>query len=334
MKYNLHKSLLLLGIIIPSFLFSACSEKSEYVHISSKTKVWLGVKAKNIPERRLDNLKLDYGLEVTKVYKDSPAEKAGLQEEDILLKINGKPLNDVDELIDVIRDTEIDEKVKITYMREGKELETEVSIVKRAKRSYVWQDKHKKYEHFLSDEKHTWLGVSTEKLTEQLRAFFKVPEYLGVLVKEVVEDSPAEKHGLKAGDVITKVGKKEIEDPNDLMRAIDRYEPGEEVDVKIIRDKKEQIVKVELGERKGRFPHYFSFKPEKFEFYAPEIEIEIPEMDITIPEIDTEELEELHEKMREELEMHTDELNEELEELNEKLKEIKIRVRHRKSIVI
>ena len=334
MKYNLHKSLLLLGIIIPSFLFSACSEKSEYVHISSKTKVWLGVKAKNIPERRLDNLKLDYGLEVTKVYKDSPAEKAGLQEEDILLKINGKPLNDVDELIDVIRDTEIDEKVKITYLREGKELETEASIVKRAKRSYVWQDKHKKYEHFLSDEKHTWLGVSTEKLTEQLRAFFKVPEYLGVLVKEVVKDSPAEKYGLEAGDVITKVGKKEIEDPFDLMRAIDRYEPGEEVDVKIIRDRQEQIIKVKLDERKGRFPHYFRFKPEKFEFYAPEIEIEIPEMDIAIPQIDMEELEELHERMREELEMHTDELNEELEELNEKLKKIKIRARHRKSIVI
>jgi C-terminal processing protease CtpA/Prc len=334
MKYNLHKSLLLLGIIIPSFLFSACSEKSEYVQISSKTKVWLGVKAKNIPERRLDNLKLDYGLEVTKVYKDSPAEKAGLQEEDILLKINGKPLSDVDELIDIIRDTEIDEKVKITYMREGKELETEASIVKRAKRSYVWQDKHKKYEHFLSDEKHAWLGVSTEKLTEQLRAFFKVPEYLGVLVKEVVKDSPAEKYGLEAGDVITKVGKKEIEDPFELMRAIDRYEPGEEVDVKIIRYKKEQIVKVKLDERKGRFRHYFRFKPEKFEFYAPEIEIEIPEMDIAIPQKDMEELEELHERMREELEMHTDELNEELEELNEKLKKIKIRARHRKSIVI
>ena len=54
MKNNLYKSLLLFGIIIPTFLFSACSEKSEHIHISSKSKVWLGVQVKDIPERRLE----------------------------------------------------------------------------------------------------------------------------------------------------------------------------------------------------------------------------------------------------------------------------------------
>ena len=108
MKYNLYKSLLILGILIPTFLFSACSEKSEQVYISSSPKVWLGVQAKNIPERRLNNLKLDFGLEIIKVYKDSPAEKAGLKEEDILLKINGNSLKDVDDMIETIKDMEID----------------------------------------------------------------------------------------------------------------------------------------------------------------------------------------------------------------------------------
>jgi C-terminal processing protease CtpA/Prc len=334
MRYHPHRSLLLLAIIIPTFLFSACSDKLEYVHISSKSKVWLGVQVKNIPERRLDNLKLDFGLEVTKVYKDSPAEKAGLQEEDIILKINGQPLKDVDKLIEIISDTEIDEKIKISYFREGKEHESEATIDKRARKAFVWKDKHQKFEHFLSDDNPAWLGVSTDKLTDQLRKFFNVPEYLGVLVKEVVEDSPAEKFGIKAGDVIIQVGKKEIEDSRDLMRAIDRYEPGEEVEVKIIRNKKEQIVKVTLDEGKGRFRQHFSFRPERFEVHVPEIEIEIPEMEFEIPEIDHEELRELHEKMREEIELHSDELNEELEELEKELKEIKIHTRHKKSIVI
>jgi membrane-associated protease RseP (regulator of RpoE activity) len=333
MKYHLSKILLILGIIIPSFLFSACSEKTEYVHVSSKSKVWLGVKAKNIPQRRLDNLKLDYGLEVIKVYKDSPAEKAGLQVEDILLRVNESSVKDVDKLSEMIEDTEIDEKIKITYLRNGKELETEATISKRDRKVFVWNNKHENLEHFTSDKKHAWLGVSTDKLTDQLRQFFNVPEYLGVLVKEVVEDSPAEKSGLKAGDVIIQLGRKEIEDHNDLIRAVDRYDPGEEVEVKIIRDKKEQVLKVTLGEGKGRFRH-FSLNPEKFEIYVPEMEIEIPEIDIEIPEIDVEELEELHEKMSEELEMHSDELNEELKELEKELKEIKIHTRHRKSVVI
>ena len=334
MKNHLYKCLILVGIIIPTFLFSACSDKSEHIYISSKSKVWLGVRVKNIPERRMDNLKLDFGLEVTKVYKNSPAEDAGLQEEDILLKINGKTLDEVDELMDIISDTKMDEKINITYLREGKELQTKATISKSKRNVFVWKDKHKRLEHFTSGNKTAWLGVSTEKLTDQLRQFFSVPEYLGVLIKEVVEDSPAEKFGLKAGDIIIQVEKKEIEDSRDLMRAINRFDPGEEVEVKVIRDKKEQIIKVTLGEGKGHFRHHYSFEPDRFEFYAPDIEIEIPEMDFEIPEIEFKELEELNEKMREEFEQHSDRLNEELEELNEELKRIKIRTSHRKSVTI
>jgi hypothetical protein len=225
----------------------------------------------------------------------------------------------------------------ITYLRNGKELETEATLSKKEKRVFVWDGKHKDLHYFVSDKKHAWLGVSTSNLTDQLRQFFNVPEYLGVLVKEVVEDSPAEEHGLKAGDIIIKVGRKEIENAQDLMRVIERYDPGEEVEVKIVRDKKEKTIKVTLGEGKSRFPRHFSFSPEKLEVYVPEMEFEIPEMHIEIPEIDKEELEELHEKMREEIELHSDELNEELEELEkelEELKEIKVRTRHRKSVVI
>jgi serine protease Do len=318
MKYDFYKSLLFIGIIIPTFLFSACSEEPEHIYVSSSPKVWLGVNAKNISERRLDNLKLDYGIEVAKVYKDSPAENAGLQEEDILLKINGNPLEDVDKMIDLVKDMEIDEKISITYLREGKELETEAIMSKRKRNTFVWNDKNKNLEHFVSDDKSAWLGISTEKLTDQLRQYFNAPEYLGVLIKEVVEESPAEKFGLKAGDVIIKVGNKEIEDSRDLRKAIDRYKPGEEVEVKIIRDKDEKILKVTLGESKGRFRQHFSFSPDRFE-------VDIPEIDI-----DLEELEELDERIKDEFEKHSDEL----EELNRELKRIKIHTNHRESIII
>jgi membrane-associated protease RseP (regulator of RpoE activity) len=337
MKFTFSKFYFILGIIIPSFLFSACSDKEEVIHISGTPKVWLGVHVKNIPERRLNNLKLDYGLEVIKVYKDSPAEKAGLEVGDILLEIDGSDLKDVGDLSDIIEDMDIDEKTDITYLRNGEELKTEATMSKRNRQIMVWNNRHKDLKHFITHENRSWLGVSTSKLTDQLRQYFNVPEYLGVLVKEVIEDSPAEEYGLKAGDVIIQVGRKEIEDSRDLSNAIDRYDPGEEVEVKIIRDKTEKTIKVELGESKGRFPSHFSFEPEHFDVYVPDMEITVPDVDIVIPEIDIERLEELEDRVREDIEINTDELNEELEELEEELKElkkIKIHTRHRKSVVI
>jgi C-terminal processing protease CtpA/Prc len=200
--------------------------------------------------------------------------------------------------------------------------------------SFLFSACSKNTEHFVSDNKHPWFGVSTDKLTDQLRTFFNIPEDLGVLVTEVVEDSPAEKYGLKAGDVIIQVGKKDVKDTYTLIRALDYYDVGDEVDVKLIRNKEEKTLKVTLGEEKGRFRHQFSYEPELYEVYIPEIDIEIPPIDIDIPEIDMKKLEKFHQKIRENLEFHEDELKEKLENLNEKLKEIKIRTTHRKSIVL
>jgi len=93
---------------------------------------------------------------------------------------------------------------------------------------------------------------------------------------------------------------------------------------------KEQIVKVTLGEGKGRFRNHFSFRPEKYEVHVPDFDIEIPEIDIEIPEIDIEELQEMDEKIKEEFEKQS----EELDKLKEELKGIKIHSRYNKSIVI
>lgn len=89
------------------------------------------------------------------------------------------------------------------------------------------------------DDNRAMLGVSTEK------------DEKGVKVNNVTEKSAAEKIGLKEGDVITKIGDINIEDPDDLTKAITSHKPGDKVSVTWLRDKKEQKATAELGKWKG-----------------------------------------------------------------------------------
>ena len=71
----------------------------------------------------------------------------------------------------------------------------------------------------------------------------------GALIAEVAGKSPAEKAGLKSGDVVTEVAGKKVEDPRELQLLIANLAPGSKADLKIMRDGKDQTFTVELAER-------------------------------------------------------------------------------------
>ncbi len=91
-----------------------------------------------------------------------------------------------------------------------------------------------------------WLGVKFQALTDQLGDHFGAEE--GVLVSEVLEDSPAERAGIEAGDVITAVDDEEVEDLGALPENISAKEPGTMVTIALIRDGETLTRKVELSE--------------------------------------------------------------------------------------
>lgn len=93
-----------------------------------------------------------------------------------------------------------------------------------------------------------YLGVRTLELTPQLAEYFGVEH--GVLITEVMDDSPADRAGLKAGDVITHINGKAVEDPADLMTELMKTE-GKVVKLKIVRNHKAREVEVQL-ENSGR----------------------------------------------------------------------------------
>jgi serine protease Do len=97
-----------------------------------------------------------------------------------------------------------------------------------------------------------WLGVSIQDLTPDIAKSLGIKQQTGALVADVVKDSPAEKAGLKRGDVVISLNGKPVEDSTSLRNMVSAAAPGKSVELKIIREGKEQSVAVTLAEFKER----------------------------------------------------------------------------------
>src|SRR5215468_1847608 len=93
-----------------------------------------------------------------------------------------------------------------------------------------------------------WLGVSIQPLTPELAKGFGLRDAKGVLISDVVQDSPAERAGIAAGDIITEFDKKKVDTPQDLQKAVAATVPGKGVPVKVWRDKSEKTLEIKIGE--------------------------------------------------------------------------------------
>jgi serine protease Do len=93
-----------------------------------------------------------------------------------------------------------------------------------------------------------WLGVSVQPLTPELAKSFGAKGDKGVLIADVVQDSPANKAGLQPGDIIVEFDGKKIESPPDLQRAVGLASPGKTVQAKIWREKAERQVAITIAE--------------------------------------------------------------------------------------
>ncbi len=149
---------------------------------------------------------------------------------------------------------------------------------------------------FAEEETMGYLGVLTTELDEAMKIAVDLDH--GILVQEVVEDSPAEKGGIKTGDIILEIAGEKIVDYKTLKNAI-KKKPNEKVKMVIYRSKKPMTKSVELGEKK-----------------ATKIEI-----DMDIPELY--ELKGMFDIGKKELKAELEKLKVEMEKLKEELKELK-----------
>ncbi len=286
MKYSLAVISLLLVFLFS--LFAATDKDRPGIRIHLEDHARLGVMVKNPDRETLKERHLEGGAEIVKVLDGSVAEKIGLQEGDIITEFDGRPIDDPEDLKDALEEIEEEKTVKIVVNRDGKTRafeallkpgepgEIHLDIDKdeiEALWPYIWWRGKRVVPNFhfygsLAPGKGGFLGVKVQELSEQLKKYFAVDH--GVLITEVLKDSPAEKAGLEAGDVILQIADKKIDDYSDLVRTLNFYDPGEKVRVVISRRGKEKTFQIELGKRKKTRTWKFKFNPDRprqFNFY-------------------------------------------------------------------
>jgi serine protease Do len=92
-----------------------------------------------------------------------------------------------------------------------------------------------------------WLGVEFQPVTEPVAKSLGLDETEGALVASVVDDGPAEKAGVKVGDVILSLNGQKLTDPKDLPRLVANTQAGTDVDMVVLRDGKKRTLDVKIG---------------------------------------------------------------------------------------
>lgn len=216
----------------------------------SSSKGYLGVNIEDISPEKKEALGITHGVLVVKVVKGEAAEKAGIKKGDVIQFFNGEKIRKPGDLVDAVRDCKPETRTKVKLVRDGKTKGIAVTLGKLKSKSYKFDLGDHKGHIFMSG-KRGYLGVYLQPLNKDLAEYFGVKADEGVLIFKVVKEGPAEKAGLKAGDVIVQMGDKKVSKPGDVTDILSDMEKGDKAALQVVRHKKKKTLKVEVGEKSG-----------------------------------------------------------------------------------
>ncbi|HEX8462369.1 MAG TPA: PDZ domain-containing protein [Segetibacter sp.] len=196
--------------------------------------------------------KADDGAKVTDVTKESGAEKAGLKKEDIITKIGSTKIDDPEDLIKAIRALKPKEKVDITYKRNGKENKTTATLGESKTSAYSFNFNNEDFNFNLPNVPMPPSAPFNISLNRKPRIGMQiqdVEEGKGVTIKDVDDDSPASKAGLKEGDVITQLNGKELVGVDEMRTEIKDIKEGDTLKLSYKRDGKNQTAELKIPKR-------------------------------------------------------------------------------------
>ena len=223
------------------------------VWTSSGSFLGVGVAEITSDRARALNLKEEAGVEVTRVDEDSPAAKAGVQRNDVILEYNGQRVDGIEQLQRLIRETPAGRSVKLAIVRNGatQNLTAVVGSRRSHAKEFFGPDSIEMPEIHIPDmpmiitsTRNARLGIEAESLGPQLAEYFGVKE--GVLVRSVSKSSAAERAGLKAGDVILRVDKTQVSTAGEIASAVRAARSSASFPIDLKRDHKDLTITVSI----------------------------------------------------------------------------------------
>jgi membrane-associated protease RseP (regulator of RpoE activity) len=238
---------------------------------------YLGVDVRDVTGDQLSTLKLKepHGAEIVQVDHDAPAGKAGLREHDVVLRLNGQPIQSEDQIRRMLRESAPGKTIVLVISRDGTEMTVSAQLANREEvERQAWE------QHLIVPEPQdsetpapapepvgsssnsssgssAWLhgnafigtilmspaytGAMLEKMSPQLATFFGVHTGTGLLVRSVESNSPAAQAGMQAGDVVLRADDRNVASTSDWAKAL-KNSHGHSLAVTVLRDKKEQTL--------------------------------------------------------------------------------------------
>ncbi|MDA1098605.1 MAG: DegQ family serine endoprotease [Proteobacteria bacterium] len=210
-----------IGFAIPSALANRVVK--QLAEFGRTRRGWLGVRIQTVTDEIAEGLRMEKagGALVAGVGADGPAGKAGIEQGDVILRFDGKDVDEMRALPRIVADTRIGKTVKVEAWRKGKLVTLEVTIAE------MEESEEKLAQSAQGDAKPEpvtdvkLLGMRLSALTKEARESFKMDEAAkGVLILEVAGDSSAAKFGLSPGDLIVEVQQTPVMTPADVAKQI------------------------------------------------------------------------------------------------------------------
>lgn len=219
-----------IGFAIPSDLAKGIVDQLK--NSGEVTRGWLGVGIQNITPELAEyyGFKESNGVLVGTVYKDHPADKAGIKPGDIIIKVNDETVKSSRELSTSIAGHAVGEKVDITFIREGQKKTVQVTLTKRSESDEELlssSDSQTGFDEF---------GMSLTLLNEKSASKFGYDRRAkGLVVTDLEPDSKAARSGIRVGDILAEINHRPVENLDQYKNILKQIKKGASVQLLFLR---------------------------------------------------------------------------------------------------
>jgi serine protease Do len=184
------------------------------------TRGWLGVSIQEITPAlaKSFDLKEKKGALVAQVISGSPAEKAGIEQGDVIVEFDGKEVTDSKDLPRIVALTPIGKAVTIKLLRNGKALDRQVKVGEMEEKVEVTKAPS-----------HKTLGITVQNLTPEVAKGLGLKKDTGVVVARVEPGSPAVDAGIQTGDLVQEVNRKPVKNVEDFVQKVEKAKGQENI---------------------------------------------------------------------------------------------------------